>query len=122
MDAISLSFYLSVLLVLRQITPYYVSNLGTTLRLRAFMATSKKFINMVGGVWWLLIGSPLAAFFVVWFFFSSPYNINLSTIVSSLQTFSGPGLPYVLLFILLWAVFALGYFGARTIYIRKGRK
>jgi hypothetical protein len=74
---------------------------------------------MVGGLWFFLVGAPLAAWFILLLFFGNTYAINLTTIISTLQTFSGPQLPFVLLFLGLWAVFALGYAGTAALYQRK---
>ena len=122
MDPVTFSMLLSVLVLLRISTtiPFSASN-AFSVTARFLMRGAVK-VRMFGGIWWALIGAPLAAYFVVLFFFSSTYTLNFQTVLTSLQTFSGPGLPYVLLFLILWAVFATGYFGAAKIYKRNGSK
>jgi len=125
MDYSLLSLLASLLALLRFGGLFRLVRLDYGQRIGFFTALSRqgasKYAKTFGGFWWLFIGAPLAAWWVVNFFLSSSYQLNLNTLISTLQTFSGPALPVVLAFIGLWAIFALGYGGAKAIYMRSGR-
>lgn len=119
MDALTLSMLFSLAITVRYGFSYSASLLFSKVNvgfLRAAMGG--KYVKMVGGFWFFIVGAPLAAWWVVQFFFSNTYQLNLNTIISSLQTLSGPQLPIVLLFLAFWGLFSLAYAGGNALYQR----
>jgi hypothetical protein len=72
----------------------------------------------VGGIWYALVGAPLAAWFLTSFFIlpllGLSYNVNIETIL----TFQNP--EAVLIFLFLWLGIAFGMFGGKGLYNRAG--
>jgi hypothetical protein len=80
---------------------------------------ARSMFHSLGGVWFFIIGAPLAAWFLIQFwiapFIGLSYTINIQTILS----FSNPSA--ILLFVALWFGLSLGYFGA-SLYSHKGHR
>lgn len=92
---------------------------------RSRFTLQKVGLKMFGGFWWLLVGAPLAAYFlaIFWIFpllsgiypSLTNYGLNISTVLN----FGNP--VAILIFLGLWVGLSLGYFGAK-IYKRNGSK
>jgi hypothetical protein len=66
--------------------------------------------SKLGGLWFFLIGAPLAAWFLIQFWLGPLLGISYSFNILTLLALSQPLAD--LLFVALWFGLSLGYFGA----------
>jgi hypothetical protein len=85
------------------------------------IVNAKMWAKSVGGVWFGLIGAPLAAWFLTTFFILplmgiSGYTLNIQTVLQLANPTA------VLIFLALWGSIAFGFFGGSKFYRRNGSK
>lgn len=84
-----------------------------------FFVRQKPMFKSVGGVWFGIVGAPLAAWFLTTFFILPLIGINGYTLnIQTVLALSNP--TAVIIFIALWLAIAFGFFGA-TVYKRNGK-
>lgn len=113
----------SVLLMLR------VSLFGTVYRVELALAIPIRFvraqmkgIKTVGGLWFAIVGAPLAAWFLTTFFIlpllfpTQSGTLNIQTVLALTNPTA------VLIFLGLWLGIAFGFIGGTAAYKRNGSK
>lgn len=111
----------SVLLLLR------LSLVGTVYRLEVAFAIPNRFIRAqmkglktVGGLWFAIVGAPLAAWFLTTFFIlplafpTSSGTLNIQTVLALTNPTA------VLIFLALWLGIAFGFIGGSAAFKRNG--
>ena len=89
-------------------------------RVTIFFVSAKTTLKSVGGVWFGIVGAPLAAWFITTFFILPLIGIN--GYVLNIQTvFQLTNPTAVLIFLALWLSLAFGFFGA-SVYKRNGSR
>lgn len=80
-----------------------------------------KGLKNVGGLWFAIVGAPLAAWWLTTFFIF-PY-LGLGSYTLNIQTVLALANPTaVLIFLSLWLGIAFGFLGGTTAYKRNGKK
>lgn len=79
-----------------------------------------KFKDPLGKVWFILIGAPLAAYFLLAFWIAPFLQIPIVSNIQQIITFSASTVESILIFLALWFGIAFGYVGG-TAYRRKGK-
>jgi hypothetical protein len=89
--------------------------------LTARFLMAKTGLKSIGGLWFAIIGAPLAAWFLFQFWIApflglSNYTINIQTILA----LSNP--TAILIFVALWAGIAFGWIGGSVAFQRRASK
>lgn len=120
MDPVTLLMLSSFLLLLLRGALYRV-DFVIAVPVRFLMAGAKG-IKTVGGLWFAIVGAPLAAWFLTTFFIlpllfpgTSP-TLNISTVLALVNPTA------VLIFLALWLGIAFGFIGGTAAYKRNGSK
>ena len=90
-------------------------------RVMIFFIRQKAMLKSVGGLWFGVVGSPLAAWFLCVFFIFPLAGINVSTLnINTVLQFANP--TAVIIFLALWLAITFGFFGGTALYKRNGSK
>jgi hypothetical protein len=104
-------------LLLRGVYVQFDALPGLTVR----FVRAKAGLKSVGGIWFAIIGAPLAAWFLFQFWIApylglGNYAINIQTVLA----LSNP--TAILIFLALWFGIAFGWIGGAALYRRNGSK
>lgn len=117
MDPLTLVMAASVLMLLGQRLQFTFSSPLDQFYVRILRV--KAGMKAIGGLWWGIVGAPLAAWFLTVFFILPLMGVNGYTLnISTILAFANP--TAVLIFLALWLAFTFGFFGMSA-YKRNGK-